>query len=370
MSNGDGELIKLTNVDKAYQTEAGKFLALKGVDLTIDEGEFVGVIGKSGSGKSTLINMVSGIDRPTAGEIVVAGTEIHGLNEGNMAKWRGRSMGIVFQFFQLLPTLTVAENVMLPMDFVGLYSRRERRKRALGYLDRVEIAEQADKMPSQLSGGQQQRVAIARALANNPPIIVADEPTGNLDSKTAAAVFKLFEELVRGGKTILMVTHDSDLARRVGRTLIISDGEIIEEYLMKTFPGLNEKQLKWATGVTQRKRYRASQTIIRRGQKIDKLFIVTKGKVEIRVRTKTEKMLVVAEFGRGEFFGEVELLKGGTSIAAARAYADGEVEIAELGREKFDKLLTESKETKELIDKLALERLRENVARTGRGKKV
>ncbi|MHB0877047.1 MAG: ABC transporter ATP-binding protein, partial [Anaerolineae bacterium] len=196
----------------------------------IDGGEFVAVIGKSGSGKSTLINMLTGIDRPTSGEVLVGDTAVHELTEDQMAVWRGRNLGIVFQFFQLLPTLTIAENVMLPMDFCGLYSPRERWQRAMGLLDQVDMVDQADKLPSAVSGGQQQRVAIARALANDPPILVADEPTGNLDSRTAQSVFDLFAGLVARGKTIVMVTHDRDMAKRVSRTIIIADGEIVEQH--------------------------------------------------------------------------------------------------------------------------------------------
>ena len=225
----DEFLIRLKYVSKAYKTEAGDFLALKNINLTIGAGEFVGVIGKSGSGKSTLINMITGIDRPTGGEIYVADTAIYALGEGAMAKWRGRNMGIVFQFFQLLPILTAIENVMLPMDFCNLYSQRQRRERALHLLDLVGLTSHAHKLPSQLSGGEQQRVAIARALANDPPIIMADEPTGNLDSKTAELIFQLFEKLVAGGKTIVMVTHDGDLASRVKRTIVIADGEISDD---------------------------------------------------------------------------------------------------------------------------------------------
>lgn len=228
------QLVDLRDVVKEYNTPAGKFRALDGIDLEVDSGEFVAVIGKSGSGKSTLTNMITGIDRPSSGEVIVAGTAVQNMNEGQIAVWRGRTVGVVFQFFQLLPTLTVAENVMLPMDFGGLYSDRERRERALHLLSQVEMAEQADKLPSEVSGGQQQRVAIARALANDPPIIVADEPTGNLDSKTADAVFSLFEELVDGGKTILMVTHDDDLASRVTRAVTIADGRIASDEQRKT----------------------------------------------------------------------------------------------------------------------------------------
>ncbi|NJN83419.1 MAG: ABC transporter ATP-binding protein [Caldilineaceae bacterium] len=220
-------LIALSGVVKSYETAAGQFLALKGVDLRADPGEFVAVVGKSGSGKSTLSNMITGIDRPTEGSVFVANTPVHTLSEGKTAKWRGRTIGVVFQFFQLLPTLTVLENVMLPMDFCNMYDKGERRGRAIHLLEQVDMADQIDKLPTAISGGQQQRVAIARALANDPPLIVADEPTGNLDSRTADAVFDLFESLVSDGKTILMVTHDDDLAHRVTRTVTIADGEIV-----------------------------------------------------------------------------------------------------------------------------------------------
>ncbi len=219
-------LIRLHGLKKSYFSEAGEFPALKGIDLEIYPGEFISIVGKSGSGKTTLINMIAGIDRPTAGEIWIGPTAVHALREGQMAVWRGRQLGIVFQFFQLLPMLSLLENVMLPMDFSGAVAPRERRQRALHLLDLVGIAEHARKLPSAVSGGQQQRAAIARALANDPPLVVADEPTGNLDSKTAESVFGLFEQLVAQGKTFVIVTHDSGFARRVQRSILISDGEI------------------------------------------------------------------------------------------------------------------------------------------------
>jgi putative ABC transport system ATP-binding protein len=222
-------LIDLNAVTKAYQTDAGQFLALKDVDLHIEAGEFVAIVGKSGSGKTTLINMITGLDRPTEGEILVGGTAVEKLGENALAAWRGRTIGVVFQFFQLLPTLTTLENVMLPMDFCATPAFHERKARALELLRLMEIEEQADKLPAKLSGGQQQRVAIARALATDPPILAADEPTGNLDSKTASAVFALFERLAGLGKTVLMVTHDPDLARRAGRQLHIADGIIVDD---------------------------------------------------------------------------------------------------------------------------------------------
>ncbi|MGI6374759.1 MAG: ABC transporter ATP-binding protein [Anaerolineae bacterium] len=220
-------LIDLEDVVKTYEGAAGAFRALKHISLEIDAGEFVAVIGKSGSGKSTLLNMITGIDRPTEGEVWVNGAPLHRLSEDQLAVWRGRNLGIVFQFFQLLPMLTIIENVMLPMDLADYGTRRERHERALHLLAQVGMADHAGKLPSAVSGGQQQRVAIARALATNPPILVADEPTGNLDSATAAAVLTLFESLAAEGKTILMVTHDRELAARAARAITLADGEIV-----------------------------------------------------------------------------------------------------------------------------------------------
>ncbi|MBU2703319.1 putative ABC transport system ATP-binding protein [Sporomusaceae bacterium BoRhaA] len=221
--------VELTDVRKVYLTGAGEFVALKGINLWVDSGEFVAVVGKSGNGKSTLINMITGIDRPTSGEVRVAGTAVHTLTEDQIAVWRGRMVGVVFQFFQLLPTLTVLENVMLPMDFCNVYDRAERPERAMNLLNLVGVGSQANKVPTNLSGGQQQRVAIARSLANDPPLLVADEPTGNLDPRTAEAVIELFRELTQGGKTILMVTHDEDLAQCGSRIVTVSEGRIVSD---------------------------------------------------------------------------------------------------------------------------------------------
>jgi len=220
-------LIDLRGVTKAYDIAAGKFWALKGIDMQIGVGEFVAVVGKSGSGKSTLINVITGIDTPTSGEVFVAATAVHALSQEQLAVWRGKNVGIVFQFFQLLPTLTVVENVTLPMDFCNSYPARERRDRAMSLLEKVGILEQAGKLPSDLSGGQQQRAAIARALANDPALLVADEPTGNLDSQTAQAVMQLFADLAAEGKTVVMVTHERDLNRYFTRSILLVDGEIL-----------------------------------------------------------------------------------------------------------------------------------------------
>ena len=222
-------MISLNQISKTYETPAGKFAALSNIDLEIGAGEFVGIVGKSGSGKSTLLNMVAGIDRPSAGSVSVAGSEIQHMSENKLALWRGRNVGFVFQFFQLLPTLTAVENVMLPMDFSGNIPFRERRKRALTLLDSVGVGSHADKLPATLSGGEQQRVAIARALANAPALVLADEPTGNLDSVTAAAILDLFRHMANQRTTVVIATHEADIARVIDRRIEISDGAIIKQ---------------------------------------------------------------------------------------------------------------------------------------------
>jgi putative ABC transport system ATP-binding protein len=222
----NGALIDLRDVVKTYETGAGGLTVLRDITLQVRPGEFVSVVGPSGSGKSTLMNMITGIDRPTSGEVFVGGQVVHALSENQLARWRGRNVGVIFQFFQLLPTLTTLENVMLPMDFCNVYRRRERKRRVMYLLEQVGIVEQAHKLPSALSGGEQQRAAIARALANDPSLVVADEPTGNLDTVTAGEVFALFEELVDRGKTLLVVTHDRSLSTRTERVLHLLDGRL------------------------------------------------------------------------------------------------------------------------------------------------
>ena len=220
-------MIHLQGASKTYETPAGSFPALHAIDLEIAAGELVAISGRSGSGKSTLLNIISGIDRATGGEVVVAGTAVHAAAERTLARWRGATVGVVFQFFQLLPTLTALENVTLPMDFAGTWPVRARRERAVGLLARVGLADQGHKFPSELSGGEQQRVAIARSLANDPPIVTADEPTGNLDSETAAAVLDLFVSLAAGGTTVVIATHDRDISRLASRTITLQDGRIV-----------------------------------------------------------------------------------------------------------------------------------------------
>lgn len=222
-------LIRLIHVRKDYPTPKGPFRALRDVDLEISTGEFVAVVGKSGAGKTTLVNMITGVDHPTHGEVRVGGADLHSMSENRLSLWRGRNLGIVYQAFHLMPGLSLLGNIMLPMDLCHLYRPRQSRERALELLRQMGLEGHAGKLPSEMSGGEQQRVAIARALANDPPVIVADEPTGRLDSQTAQAIFSIFEDLVRQGKTIIMVTHDHRLASRISRTLKIVDGEVSED---------------------------------------------------------------------------------------------------------------------------------------------
>jgi putative ABC transport system ATP-binding protein len=227
--NGNHPVVEVIDVVKSFPVGDGEVTVLKGLSFNVGNGEFVSIVGPSGNGKSTLLNMITGIDRPTDGRVIVTGKEVHKMSENKLAAWRGQHVGIVFQFFQMLPALSLLQNIILPMDFAKKYSRREKRERAMHLLETVGLADQANKLPSMVSGGQQQRAAIARALANDPDLIVADEPTGNLDTRTSEDIFNLFIELVEEGKTMIMVTHNKELSRRVPRVLEIIDGKIARD---------------------------------------------------------------------------------------------------------------------------------------------
>jgi putative ABC transport system ATP-binding protein len=229
-ANGNnGPLVNVKDVVKSFPVGGQTVTILKSICLEVGTGEFVAVVGPSGNGKSTLLNMITGIDRPSAGEVIVTGREVHRMSENQLAAWRGQHVGIIFQFFQMLPALSLLQNVILPMDFAHKYSQRERRERAMDLLESMGLGDQAHKLPGMVSGGQQQRAAIARALANDPELIVADEPTGNLDTRTATEMFDMFTKLVAGGKTMIMVTHDKELSRRVPRVVEIIDGRITRD---------------------------------------------------------------------------------------------------------------------------------------------
>jgi ABC-type lipoprotein export system ATPase subunit len=365
--NGDGKapIIDLRDVHKYYKTAIGDYHALNSIDLQINSAEFVSIIGKSGSGKSTLLNMITGIDHPTSGEVYVNGTAVHELGENRMARWRGKNLGIVFQFFQLLPTISVIENIMLPMDFCRTFPMREREKRALALLELVELAEHAYKLPTALSGGQQQRVAIARALANDPPIVIADEPTGNLDSKTADSVFELFNSLVSQGKTIIVVTHDSGLAKRTHRTALIADGEIVNEYVAKAMPSMPRELLLQATRIGKLQNYEPGAMILTEGTNADSFYIVTKGTVEVILPRKNQSDVVTLQLGPGKVFGEMAFFHERKRRASVRAAESGPVEVLALGYDQLDELLKESEVTREALHQMADRHEAENLALRG-----
>jgi ABC-type lipoprotein export system ATPase subunit len=350
-------LIELRQVVKTYATPAGDFTALKNVDLQVNPHEFVAVIGKSGSGKSTLINTVTGIDRPTSGEVLVCGTPIHTLDESKLAVWRGRNVGVIFQFFQLLPTLTLIENVMLPMELGRLYTPRVRRARAIELLDQVGMADKADRLPAAISGGQQQRVAIARALANDPDVLVADEPTGSLDARTADAVFDIFERFVAQGKTMLMVTHDRDLASRVSRVVLIADGEIMDQQLAQALPMLTRPEMVMLATRLEPITFQPGSVIVRQNDPADHFYILLKGQADVLLERAGQSEAPIARLLSGQFFGEAGLLQGGRRTATVRAWADSEVVVVALDRAAFSSMLAGSEPTREEIARAMHERL-------------
>jgi len=351
-------MIQLHGVVKRFSNAAGEFIVLKGVDLTINRGEFVSIVGKSGSGKSTLLNMVTGIDHPSDGQVVVNGKDIYtGVTESQRSKWRGKNLGIVFQFFQLLPMLTLLENVMLPMDYVDMYDFDERPKRAMDLLELVGLEKFAHKLPALVSTGQQQLAAIARAMACDPPLLVADEPTGNLDTRSADTIIQLFEGFVAQGKTVVMVTHDPSLTSRTNRNIIISDGETIDETVSKCLPQLRHRHMLEFTKIAAERVYQPGEAIIVRNQPVDHFFMIRKGQVDVVLLDGKNQEYVVSNLGRGEFFGEVELMRGGMSIANVRAGGSQPVEVVYIPRADFMRVIEESPITAEAIGKIVQERL-------------
>jgi ABC-type lipoprotein export system ATPase subunit len=357
----DIAMLDIRKVVKIFKNAAGEFTVLKGIDLAIQSGQFVSIIGKSGSGKSTLLNMFTGIDHPTSGHVIVKGTDIYtGMSESDRSLWRGKNLGIVFQFFQLLPMLSLLENVMLPMDYADMYDFSDRPRRARELLTLVGLEKQADKLPLAVSTGQQQLAAIARALANNPPLIVADEPTGNLDSRSSDSIIQLFEQMVADGKTVVMVTHDPSLTKRTTRNIIISDGELIDEAVASTLPMLKHRLMLSVTKKSRRVTYSPGQPIIGRDEHVDAFFMIVRGEVEIILQGQKREDVTIARLGPGQYFGEVELVRGGKSIASVRASAENSVELLALARDDFHNLLKESPRMDEAIGLIVQQRLEEN----------
>jgi putative ABC transport system ATP-binding protein len=354
--------IVLRNVEKVYENAAGKFVALKSINLQLNYGQFISIVGKSGCGKSTLLNMITGIDHPTAGEVLIGSKPIYQMSESQRALWRGQNMGVVFQFFQLLPTLTLLENTMLPMDYCNIYPFSERPERAMALLEMVGLADQAYKRPVAISSGQQQSAAIARALATDPPLILADEPTGNLDSRAADNILTLFENLAKSGKTVLIVTHDPSITQRTDQTIILSDGEIIDKTVARALPLLSHPQMLAATKRAQKQQVLPRVTILREGEPVEHFFMIVSGEVDIIVTNEQLKEIRLARFGPGQFFGEISLIMGGHATAHVRAAGRG-AELALLPKELFYQLIDESPLARQTIHEVATTRLADNVSR-------
>jgi ABC-type lipoprotein export system ATPase subunit len=354
--------IVLRNVQKVYENAAGKFVALKSINLQLNYGQFISIVGKSGCGKSTLINMITGIDHPTAGDVMIGGEHIYKMSESKRALWRGRNMGVVFQFFQLLPTLTLLENTMLPMDYCNMYPFYERPDRAMELLKMVGLEDQAHKLPTAVSSGQQQSAAIARGLATDPSIILADEPTGNLDSRSADNVLNLFESLAKQGKTVLIVTHDPSITQRTDQTIILSDGEIIDETVARALPFLSHPQMLAATKQAERRKIASGATILRQGESVEHFFMIESGEVEIVATNNQGREMKFARLGHGQFFGEVELTQGRHSIAHVQAAEHG-AELALLPKSIFYELIDGSPVTRHAMHEIAENRLAENKRR-------
>jgi putative ABC transport system ATP-binding protein len=313
-------LIELTKVVKAYKTPAGDFIALKGIDAHFLPGEFASIIGKSGSGKSTMLNMITGIDHPTSGQVRIGDTLLKGMSEGNLSVWRGRNLGIVFQFFQLLPMLSLLENTMLPMDFCNMYPPEERETRAVELLKSVGLEKYAHKHPASISSGQQQCAAIARAMANDPPTLIADEPTGNLDSKTAGMVIEIFEGLVHRGKTILIVTHDITVARHASHMLILSDGELIDEQVERIFSDLSHKTMLGMTHLLKKYTFNPGQPVCLPGSQSPAaaLIIVEEGSLQVCREKGQEAGLPEQLFGPDALISQASFLNPLYSLVATR----------------------------------------------------
>ena len=378
LDGSSGSLIELHQVVKTFKNAAGEFTVLKGIDAAFRESEFVSVVGRSGSGKSTLLNMMTGIDHPTTGTVRVGKVYLHTLSEGQMSVWRGRNMGIVFQFFQLLPMLTLLENVMLPMDFCDMYAPAEREDRACQLLREVDLAGFEHKYPAAVSGGQQQSAAVARALANDPPILVADEPTGNLDTRTAELILTIFEQQVAGGKTVIMVTHDNTLALRANRRLVISDGELVNEWVSIAFPQMPHNLLLALSHQVEPMTLQPNEDL-NQAAALPALMIITEGQVEV-LKAGRSSPIVLDHLQPGDAYipqyaayptdAKKTLLGSLRSDAPAltlRAAAGQPVRALTLDRPSFDQLTAESGDLAVQMEQIMLNRAQSTIPE-GKGK--
>ncbi len=351
-------LIQMMDIVKTFKTPSGDFTALKGITACFYRGEFVSVVGKSGSGKSTLVNMITGIDHPTSGRVRIGDTYVHKLNENKMSIWRGRNLGIVFQFFQLLPMLSLLENVVLPMDFCNMFAPEARESRAMELLRMVGLEDFAHKLPAAVSGGQQQSAAIARALANDPPILIADEPTGNLDSRTAELVFSLISHLVEAGKTVIMVTHDSSLAERTNRSMILSDGELVNEWVAKALPAIPHPRMLWLSHQLQPLSFNAGQSLGLQTNTEAGLYLITQGQLEISLNHGRRADDPPVRLGPGDYLSKLELQTAGDLLAGMRAGPAEPLEILALPASGFDAWMQEANRDQSRLKQAAEQRAR------------
>ncbi len=352
-------LIAMNQIVKTFKTPAGSFTALKGIQVCFNQGEFLSVIGKSGSGKSTLVNMLTGIDHPTSGTVRIGDTYVHALDENKMSIWRGKNLGIVFQFFQLLPMLSLLENVVLPMDFCDMYAAEERERRAMDLLRLVGLENLAHQMPAQVSGGQQQSAAIARALANDPPILIADEPTGNLDSRTAESVFQLLNNLVAQGKTVIMVTHDGSLAKRTSRSMIISDGELVNEWVTRAFPWLSHLRMLWLTHHLQERSLAPGAALSMEGSNPAGFYLVTDGQVEVVLNHGRRRDANTPRLFPGDVISRLDLQAAGDDVTGFEAAGTEALSVLALQESDFEHWMQEAPADRESIQQLTYQRLRD-----------
>lgn len=347
----DDALIEMAQIVKTFKNAAGEFTALNEVTACFYEGEFVSVVGKSGSGKSTLVNMITGIDHPTSGTVRIGDAYVHALSESDMSIWRGKNLGIVFQFFQLLPTMSLLENVMLPMYLSGQYSPAEREERALSLLKLVGLEGLDDKLPAAVSGGQQQCAAIARALANDPPILIADEPTGNLDSRTAEEIYDLFAGLIDQGKTILMVTHDISLSERTTRTLLISDGELINPWVASALPHLGHSQLLWLTHNLKARQLPAGAIVPDLHSQGEWLILVAGGQLEVLDDRGGHREQPLMRLGAGNALSSLDLQASGIKQPRLRAAGEA-VEFLVTEGQELKRWLNETPTNRSILQKV------------------
>jgi putative ABC transport system ATP-binding protein len=351
-------MIEIQNITKVYQMGETEVRALDGVSLKIEDGEWIAITGPSGSGKSTLMAILGCLDSPTSGSYQLDGIDVAKMRDDQLAAVRNKKIGFVFQQFNLLSRTSALENVALPLLYATGNHQRDRAKAALAA---VGLSDRLGHRPNELSGGQQQRVAIARALVTEPSILLADEPTGNLDSKTAETIFALFNDLVEQGKTVIIVTHDSGLARRAHRTALLADGEIVNEYVAKALPTLTPAQLLAATHKLQPRHYEAGSMILAEGKNSEAFYVIAKGTVEVVLPRRQQSDVVALELGPGKYFGEMEFFHDRRNRASIRASESCAVEVLSLDYEALSSLLGESEPTREALHQAADRHEKENV---------